>query len=163
MGAPMVINECLFHPGEWGLEMTHYLLQSQHLDRPENKLISTLFIQGFWSTQNLYNWSCSGLSRAQVWVLNHAPAYHLAIIPQGYSRRPPEALTPKSKAKFLGQCSCIALAGLTGMHRYRVYVSWLQSLLPATCTLAGKVLPLLLYWLSSTVKRGLMLVNSGSL
>ena len=35
--------------------MTHYLLQSQHLDRPENKLISTLFIQGFWSTQNLYN------------------------------------------------------------------------------------------------------------
>ena len=76
---------------------------------------------------------------------------------QSYSRRQSKVLTAKSMAKLLGQCSSTVWAGLTGKHKHREYPSLLQSLLATTGSLEEKVLPLLLYWLSSTVKKVLML------
>ena len=50
-----------------------------------------------------------------------------------------------------------AWAGLTGKHKYRVFPSWLQSLLAGTDSLEENVLPLLQYWLSSRVNKVLIL------
>ena len=65
----------------------------------------------------------------------------------------------KSMAKLFGQRSSTAWAGLTGEHtdKYSAVPSLLQLLLAATSSLQEDVLPLLQYWLSSRVKKDLML------
>ena len=70
--------------------------------------------------------------RVQVWVQIWAPACHLAIIPEGYSRRQSKVLTAKSMAKLLGPCSCTAWAGWTHEHKHRVFPSRWQLLRAAT-------------------------------
>ena len=76
-------------------------------------------------------------------------AGHLAITPEGYSRRQSKDLTAKSMAKLLGQRSGTAWAGLTGEHKHRAFqTSRRQSLRAATG---------LLSWVSSTFKKVLML------
>ena len=62
-------------------------------------------------------------------------------------------------AKLFGQRSSTAWAGLTGEHtdKYSAVPSLLQLLLAATSSLQEDVLPLLQYWLSSRVKKVLML------
>ena len=56
---------------------------------------------------------CSG-ARVQVLVQVRAPAFHLKITPEGYSRRQTKVLTTKSMIKRMGQCSGTAWAGRTG-------------------------------------------------
>ena len=92
--------------------------------------------------------------RVQVWVQVWAPAGHLTIIitPEGYSRRKSMVLNAKSMAELLGQRSGTALAASTSTGRLQVGRSrWGQGLLEED------VLPLLLYWLISRVKKILML------
>ena len=95
--------------------------------------------------------------RVQVWVKVWAPAGHLAITPEGYSRRQSKVLTAKSMAKLLGQRSGTAWAGRTGEIKHRAFPSQRQSLRAATCSLEENLLPLLRYWLSSSVNKVLML------
>ena len=61
-------------------------------------------------------------------------------------------------AKLLGQCSSTASswACLTVKHKHRVFPSQLQTLWASTGLLEENMLPLLLYWLSSTVKKVLL-------
>ena len=102
---------------------------------------------------------CSGC-RVQVWVQDQAPAGHLAITAKGQSRRQSKVLTAKSMAKLLGPSSSNAWAGWTGnsgKHKHREFPSLRQLLLAATSSLEEKLLPLLLYWLSSRVKKVLMI------
>ena len=80
-------------------------------------------------------------------------AGHLAITPEGYSRRQSKDLTAKSMAKLLGPRSCTAWAGLTGEYKHSAFPSRRQSLLAATDSLEENMLPLLQYLLSSTVKK----------
>ena len=49
--------------------------------------------------------TCWSGGRVYVWVQVWAPAGHLAIIPEDYSRRQSKVLTAKSMAKVLGQRS----------------------------------------------------------
>ena len=84
-------------------------------------------------------------------------AGHLAITPEGYSRRQSKDLTAISMAKLLGPRSGSACAGRTGKHKHRAFPSRRQSLRTATGSLEEDVLPLLRYWLSSTVQKVLML------
>ena len=84
-------------------------------------------------------------------------AGHLAITPEGYSRRQSKDLTAISMAKLLGPRSGSACAGRTGEHKHRAFPSRRQSLRAATGSLEENVLPLLRYWLSSTVKKVLKL------
>ena len=60
-------------------------------------------------------------------------------------------------AKLLGPRSGTASAGLTGEHKHRAFPSRLQSLRATTSSLEENMLPLLRYWLSSIVKKVLML------
>ena len=62
-----------------------------------------------------------------------APVNHLAITPEGCSRRHSKVLTAKSLAKLLGQLSSTALAG--HQVEQRVLQSLQQSLLATTCLL----------------------------
>ena len=55
--------------------------------------------------------------RVQVWVQVRAPACHLAITPEGYSRRQSKDLTAKSIAELLGPRSGTAWAGRTAGAR----------------------------------------------
>ena len=59
-------------------------------------------------------------------------AGHLAITPEGYSRRQSKNLTAKSMAKLLGLHSCIAWAGRTGEHKHRAFPSLRLSLWAST-------------------------------
>ena len=72
-------------------------------------------------------------------------AGHLAITPEGYSRRQSKDLTAISMAKLLGPRSGTAWAGLTGEHKHWAIQSRLQSLWAATGSLEENMLPLLLY------------------
>ena len=65
--------------------------------------------------------------------------------------------------KLLGQRSGTAWAGWTVEHKHRAFLSRWQSLLAATGSLEKTVLPLLLYWLSLTVKKVSMLCRFASL
>ena len=49
--------------------------------------------------------------------------------------------------------SCTSWAGQMGKHKHRVFSSLLQSLLSSTGLLEENVLPLMQYWLSSTVNK----------
>ena len=72
-------------------------------------------------------------------------ASHLAITPEGYSRRQSKDLTAISMAKLLGPRSGSACAGRTGEHKHRAFPSRRQSLRAATGSLEENVLPLLRY------------------
>ena len=50
----------------------------------------------------------------------HWPAGHLAIVPEGYSRRQSKVIIAKTIAKLLGQHSSTPLPGLMGKHRHRL-------------------------------------------
>ena len=82
-------------------------------------------------------------------------ACRLAITPEDYLRRQSKDLTAKLAlgAKLLGQCSGTAWAGLTGEHKHRGFPSLLQSLRASTGSLEENMLPILQYWLTSTVKK----------
>ena len=95
---------------------------------------------------------CWSGCRVQVHIQVQGPACHLAITPEGYSRRQSKALTENSRAELLGQHYCTAWAGQNGKHKHRVFPSGQQSLWAATCQLEQNMLPLLLYWLSSRAK-----------
>ena len=87
-----------------------------------------------------------------VWVQVPVPAGHLAVTPEGYSRRQLKVLTAKPTAKLLGPCSGTAWAGWKGGHKHRVSLSWQQLLQQWQ----AHVLPLVWYWLSLRVKKILM-------
>ena len=76
-------------------------------------------------------------------------ASHLAITPEGHSRRQLKVLTAKSIAELLEHClsakSGTALAGWMGKHKHKVFPSQLQSLLAMTGSLEEKLSPLLQY------------------
>ena len=71
--------------------------------------------------------------RVQVHIQVQGPACHLAITPEGYSRRQSKALTENSRAELLGQHYCTAWAGQNGKHKHRVFPNGQQSLWAATC------------------------------
>ena len=78
--------------------------------------------------------------RVQVWVQVWAPALpasHLAIHPEGYSRRQSKVLSAKSMAELLEQHSGTACASRTGkhnfkLHKHKAYPNLLHSLLAVT-------------------------------
>ena len=73
-------------------------------------------------------------------------AGHLAITPEGYSRRQSKDLTAISMAKLLGPRSGTAWAGWTGAkHKHRAIPSRRQLLQAATGSLEEHMLPLLRY------------------
>ena len=100
--------------------------------------------------------------RVQVWVQVQAPACHLAITPEGYSRRQSKVLTAKSIAELLGPRSGTARAGQTGWHKNRAFPSRWQTgshcrQRPARLRKTCYPGPLLRYWHSSRVKKVFML------
>ena len=70
-------------------------------------------------------------------------AGHLAITPEGYSRRQSKDLTAISMAKLLRPRSGTAWAGRTGQRKHRAFPSRRQSLRAATGSLEENMLPLL--------------------
>ena len=72
-----------------------------------------------------------------------------------------QSLQKTIRDKLVGQRSGTAWAaswaGRTGEHKHRTFPSRWQSLRAATCSLEESILPLLQCWLSSTVKKVLML------
>ena len=133
--------------GGWGLISTHsFFSVLKRIQTPHS---------WFWDFRaETTRWSGC---RVQVWVQVWPPACHLAITPKGYSRRQSKVLTAKSMAKLLGPRSGTAWAGRTGEHKHRAFPSRRQSLRAATGSLEENMLPLLRYWLSSIVKKVLML------
>ena len=91
--------------------------------------------------------SSSSGSRVQVWVQVEAPAGHLAFTPEGSSRGQSKVLSQLSTAK--------------SMAKLLVQQLGLQTQLAATSLLKKNVLPLLQYWLSSLIKKVLMLCKLG--
>ena len=66
-------------------------------------------------------------------------AGHLAITPEGYSRRQSKDLTAISMAKLLGQRSSSACAGRTGEHKQRVFP--VEQVAASRCWLRPACLP----------------------
>ena len=120
---------------------------------------STQFILWFQRLQNL----CNLLVRQHSSSLSpsFSPCRSSGNLSEGCSRRESKLKRGKSTAKLLGLLSCFGCApqyaGWTGEHKHREFPSWLQSLWAATGLLEENMLPLLLYWLRSRVKKVFML------
>ena len=85
-----------------------------------------------------------------------AHSCHLAITPEGCSKKQSNVLSTESMALLFGQRYGTAWAGLKGKHRHWTFPSKLQSLWSTTRLLQEEVLPLLWYRLSSRIKKFLM-------
>ena len=106
------------HPVWWMRVGIKSLLSSISAFYKEFKL-HTVYWTLFWvfgaDKTSTTHWSGG---RVQAWVQVRAPASHLAITPEGYSRRQLKVLTAKSIAKLLGPRSRTAWESWTGKHKH---------------------------------------------
>ena len=130
-------------------------------NQSSNRSLCQSLFRDFWADKTFpTRWSGG---RVQVWVQVWAPASHLAITLKGFFRRQLKVLTARSMVKKLTLALGAALLhslGWSGRQAPTQDVSTLEAV-SAGRNLLGweKMLPLLQYWLSSTVKKVLMLCN----
>ena len=143
--------------GGWGLISTHCCPQFQ-VWRPkfENEFkLHAVYWTLFWGfgavKTSTTHWSDG---RVQVWVQVRAPADQCRSS-GNHSRRLFQKTIEGFDCKINGQA--LGAAGRTGEHKHRALPSRRQSLRAATGSLEENALPLLRYWLSSGVKKVLML------
>ena len=114
---------CIFQSGGWGLTTTHSCHQFWRSKTNSN---STQFIELYCGILGQTKPS-QPIGKAAEFKFESkfkplpTSACHLAITPEGYSRRQLNVLTAKSMANLLGQRSSTGWASLTGEHKHRVF------------------------------------------
>ena len=116
---------CIYQSGGWGLTMAHSCPQFWRSKKNSN---STQFIElhcgilGQIKPSQPIGKATEFKSESKLKPLPTS-AGHLAITPEGYTKRQLNVLTAKSIAILLGLRSCTAWVGLRGKHKHRVFPS----------------------------------------
>ena len=113
------IKSEFIHPGGWGLETNRCLSKFWHIQLTLKEFKLNTLYSGF-GADKTFTTRWSG-RRVQVWVQFRGPASHLAITPEGYSKRQSKVMTAKSLAiaELFGPRSRLhSLGGLDGQAAF---------------------------------------------